>query len=159
MVDFTFWFFSQITVFQAYDPDFLSGYGIGQSNGSLWTKYVEIQFYIVLPCIYLSMRWLKQSQKKMNALFLALMLVFVFPHIFYSEFFEPGSGAYKLLKASFLPYFFMFLVGVVFQRYFDQLIYFLEDRFVWLLGIYLLSYVLVSQVAYVSLGNRIQPFL
>ena len=42
------WLLSQATIFQFYDPNFLGNFGIGKANGSLWTIYIELQFYICL---------------------------------------------------------------------------------------------------------------
>ena len=53
----------------------------------------------------------------------------------------------------------MFLVGVVFQRFFRSLRSYFEGRFVWFLGGYLCVYYLLSVIGGVSLGHRIHPLL
>jgi peptidoglycan/LPS O-acetylase OafA/YrhL len=50
------WFFTQSTIFQAWTPDFLRGYGVGAVNGSLWTIAVELSFYAFIPVLYLVFR-------------------------------------------------------------------------------------------------------
>jgi peptidoglycan/LPS O-acetylase OafA/YrhL len=157
--DWVLWLLSQVTVFQSYDPDFLQGYGIGQSNGSLWTIYVELQFYVVLPILYLGVRALKATRKQCDGFFVLTAIAFIVPHLFSLVFFESGSMLHRLVKLSFVPYFFMFLVGVIFQRFFGILRNYFEGRFIWFLGGYLIVYYLMSMFGYVSLGHRIHPVL
>jgi peptidoglycan/LPS O-acetylase OafA/YrhL len=47
------WFFSQITLGQAWNPPSFRNIGIGVINGSLWTITVEILFYLSVPVIHL----------------------------------------------------------------------------------------------------------
>ena len=48
---FFFWFFSQITLGQAYNPELFRTVGVGVINGSLWTITTEIMFYLSVPVI------------------------------------------------------------------------------------------------------------
>jgi peptidoglycan/LPS O-acetylase OafA/YrhL len=48
---FFFWFFSQVTLGQAYNPELFRTVGIGVINGSLWTITTEILFYLSVPVI------------------------------------------------------------------------------------------------------------
>lgn len=51
------WFLSQVTIGQAYNPEYFRDVGIGVINGSLWTISVEIIFYFIVPIIvYLESR-------------------------------------------------------------------------------------------------------
>lgn len=45
------WFFSQITLGQAYNPELFRSVGIGVINGSLWTITTEVIFYLMVPFI------------------------------------------------------------------------------------------------------------
>lgn len=48
---FLFWFLSQITLGQAYNPELFRSVGIGVINGSLWTITTEILFYLSVPFV------------------------------------------------------------------------------------------------------------
>ncbi|MBF0553702.1 MAG: acyltransferase [Nitrospirae bacterium] len=45
------WFFAQITLAQAYNPELFRNVGVGVINGSLWTLTTEIIFYLCVPII------------------------------------------------------------------------------------------------------------
>ncbi|MBW4890016.1 acyltransferase [Mucilaginibacter sp. HMF5004] len=93
-----------------YTPGFLNNYGFGSYNGSLWTIPVELQFYLVLPiCYYFA------PKNKENYWFYTLFIVFVSIYLSY-QFIDFGHTIHKLLQYSFLPHFYMFLLGVIFQR-------------------------------------------
>jgi len=93
-----------------YTPSFLHGYGIGAYNGSLWTIPVELQFYMVLPVCY----WI-MSKLKNNWLWYLLLVIFCLLNVIYFNILlEPKLS--KLLYYSFIPHFFIFLLGVLLQR-------------------------------------------
>ena len=50
--EFLAWIASQVTIVQFFSPEFMRGFGSGVLNGSLWTVTVELQFYVLIPCIY-----------------------------------------------------------------------------------------------------------
>lgn len=93
-----------------YTPHFLANYGYGSYNGSLWTIPIELQFYIVLPLCFLL-----APKKWINSWFIGLFVVFV--GLYFADNLIPFSEKIsKLLRYSFLPHFYLFLVGVIFQR-------------------------------------------
>jgi peptidoglycan/LPS O-acetylase OafA/YrhL len=99
-----------------YTPGFLSNYGYGSYNGSLWTIPVELQFYIMLPlCFLLS------PKKKINTWFIILFIIFVGLTLVYNKtlYYNPlheKEKVTKLIYHSFIPHFYLFLLGVIFQR-------------------------------------------
>ena len=93
-----------------YTPGFLNNYGFGSYNGSLWTIPVELQFYLVLPVCYFF-----APKNKTNYWFYMLFVVFAGIYLTY-QFVNFSHIIHKLLQYSFLPHFYMFLLGVIFQR-------------------------------------------
>ena len=111
------WLISQMAGI-IYTPHFLSGYGFGSYNGSLWTIPIELQFYIVLPVIYLLIS--KINKKNTAILFLLLFFIFI-AFVFHLSFPDMGSinetKTAKLFRYSFMPQFYMFLTGVALQKF------------------------------------------
>lgn len=104
-----------------YTPGFLRSFGFGSYNGSLWTIPVELQFYVILPLVYLAVRKLRLGNVGFLVLFavatgfsLLQSALFPFANIV-SHQFEP-IGA-KFLRICFAPHIYLFLLGAVFQRF------------------------------------------
>ena len=99
------WMVAQLSVLQFYNPDFLRGFGVGVVNGSLWTVSVELQFYVLAPlfCLFLK----KNKLAWMLCLFAFVILNFAYHYV------ENDSVILKLIGVSFLPWFYMFLMGAV----------------------------------------------
>lgn len=117
--DFWIWVLAQISFVQFYNPDFLRGYGVGSLNGSLWTISVELQFYILVPILY------SIIHKNKNVYLISLIVVFSIINVMFSMLgnssdFRNQSIVYKLLYVSFIPWFYMFLIGVFIQENFDK---------------------------------------
>ncbi|AMR30983.1 hypothetical protein A0256_05860 [Mucilaginibacter sp. PAMC 26640] len=93
-----------------YTPHFLANYGFGSYNGSLWTIPIELQFYMVLPVCFLL-----APKRQMNFWFITLFLGFVVLYIACSLL-PLSSKLTKLLDYTFIPHFYLFLLGVIFQR-------------------------------------------
>jgi peptidoglycan/LPS O-acetylase OafA/YrhL len=93
-----------------YTPSFLKDYGFGSYNGSLWTIPIELQFYILLPLLYLLI-----PKKKLNAGLYVLLAAFLLLN-YLSQTITLTDKAEKLLTYSFIPHFYLFLTGAVFQR-------------------------------------------
>jgi peptidoglycan/LPS O-acetylase OafA/YrhL len=125
-----------------YTPHFLSTFGSGTYNGSLWTIPVELQFYIVLPILY----WLgsKAGSRRGFTLFafaaftvLAVLLVHWIPSTL-----DPGPNEghwEKLLRYSFIPRFYLFVFGIVIQQFALQKHRFVAGKGLLWLILYLLS--------------------
>ncbi|MDB5819324.1 MAG: hypothetical protein JWQ11_2964 [Rhizobacter sp.] len=113
-----------------YTPAFLSTFGFGSYNGSLWTIPIELQFYIVLPLLY----WLLPSRStRFNACLVGVVVLFTGLAVAWIAMspadiegsFEPAL--HKLVRYSFVPHVYLFFVGVLLQRMH-------ADRHAWIVG-------------------------
>ncbi len=126
------WILAQLTIGQAWTPDSLRGYGVGNPNGSLWTIPVELQFYAIVPCIYL-MSKAKPFNVVLGTLCVASMA---------ASFADPGS---KTLHATFIPHVWMFLLGVLIQRNIERIKPILQGKGLLLIAGYIgLGFLLTS---------------
>jgi peptidoglycan/LPS O-acetylase OafA/YrhL len=146
---------AKISILQFYNPDYLRDYGDGVMNGSLWTITVEIQFYILIPFVYLLL-FRRYSTTKLVILILIFTLInLVCDHLRQQHHQEV---LYKLLNVSFLPWFFMFLAGVLFQKNFDFFYKLLQGKFLLILMIYIALCYGLKPLG-VDFGNSLNPAL
>lgn len=154
------WVVSQLTVAQFYTPGFMRDFGVGTLNGSLWTITVELQFYVVIPIIYMLFR-LRASEGRGNVK-LILLICFFYGCQLASQHLvavHPDSLIVKLLGVSFIPWIYMFLIGVLFQRNFDPLHRALSGKAALLMPAYLMFAFGLSEYLGLSLGNKVNPLL
>lgn len=153
------WITGQVSFLQFYNPDFMRGFGTGVLNGSLWTISVELQFYILVPILYSLLSYLKQFRA--NVILIALICAFLILNRFYYDLKGPYAENIflKLYGVSFLPWFYMFLVGVYFQKNFYWIYPILKGRFFIVLAVYLPTLYLLSSYLNFELGNGINPVL
>ncbi len=153
------WVIGQLTITQFYNPDFLRGFGFGALNASLWTVTVELQFYIVIPIIYAIFGLAKpeNASKKIIGLIGFFMLFFI-ARFYYVE--QYGQNVlFKLASVTFLPWFFMFLLGVLFQKNFAFFYRLLAGKAIYMIVIYLVtSYLTVTYWGW-TMSNGINPLL
>lgn len=97
----------QLSFFQFWTPNFLKTYGVGNPNGSLWTIVVELQFYIVILCIF------KFFNKKRYLILIFLLSIII--NYFVGNLDE--NIVKKLSKIWILPYLYNFIIGMVFAKY------------------------------------------
>jgi len=133
------WIGAQISFFQVYNPEFILDYGVGVLNGSLWTVSVELQFYLLIPCVYAFFKLKNCSMKSSNLRILGIIFPMVVMSIAYNAF-KPELKEplwFKLFGASFLPWFSMFLIGMFVQRNFEYFHKHFSQRWYLLLATYL----------------------
>jgi peptidoglycan/LPS O-acetylase OafA/YrhL len=155
------WAGAQLSVGQFYNPEFMRHYGVGVLNGSTWTITVELQFYVLVPLMYGVLRWQGLSRRRFNLTLAGLILGFMIVNQEYmhAAAFHSRPLWYKLAGVSFAPWFYMFLVGVLFQRNFDVIQRWLAGRFLPVFVAYCALALLASQVLGWGFGNSLHPVL
>lgn len=143
---FAVWVLSQLSIGQFYNPVWLRQYGVGVLNGSLWTIPVELQFYLILPVIY---HFLGLAHRRGTwGLALLLLLCWLRPWQFAGvhavvedRFFAhtPGGAQpslwYKLLGVTFIPYVYLFILGILIQRNWQRIAPWIAGRWpLWLVA-------------------------
>ena len=136
-----------------YTPPFLQSFGSGTYNGALWTIPLELQFYLVLPLVYrIVLR--NRSDRALwwtFGCFLALSLLLA---RFVPVVIGPGEPLInKLVRYSFLPQFYLFLYGVVLQRYRAFELNFIAGKAIpWALLYVAFCYLSPARPVFLSLG-------
>lgn len=148
------WVIAQVTIGQFYNPDFLRGYGVGVVNGSLWTIPVELQFYILLPFIYIIFNGIKWNKAFVAIFVIALVIA---NQIFVGLLTADQTLLLKLFGVTVLPYLYMFFFGVLLQRNLWFIVRFLENKALYVFAAYLLSALMFSFIGLKFQGNYINP--
>jgi peptidoglycan/LPS O-acetylase OafA/YrhL len=133
-----FWSACQVTFAQFWTPDILRGWGCGTPNGSLWTIPVELQFYILIPLVFLSFKKIPIIAK--------LIVLFIFSivvNIILAPFYHMAPTVIiKLLQVSIFPHLFNFLLGGMIYVLWDKIQNHIEGKgMIWL--VILLGYILL----------------
>jgi peptidoglycan/LPS O-acetylase OafA/YrhL len=114
------WYVAQL-VGMIFTPGFLQSFGFGSYNGALWTIPIELQFYFLLPLLYLATRRVPETQR--TKLFVGAFAVFAVIAFVYASNTRPlavneaEAMSAKLLRYSFIPHFSLFLAGVLLHRF------------------------------------------
>jgi peptidoglycan/LPS O-acetylase OafA/YrhL len=151
------WIAGQLTFVQFFNPDFMRGYGVGVLNGSLWTITVELQFYLLVPLLYLVCGTRRQLSTVKLSLLTAMFLV---ANVLYWRA-DPENHptfAMKLFGVTFIPWFYMFLLGVFAQRHFIRLHGWLSGRLIVLFVVYVIAGLTARSLG-VPVSNDIHPAL
>ncbi len=104
----------------------MRGFGVGVLNGSLWTIPVEVQFYFALPLLLALVGMRRRGLWAVTLLFGGLYWVYAVSS-------AATLPAHKLIGLTFLPWFALFLLGVMASVYWAVLKPWVAGRFgVWL---------------------------
>lgn len=116
---FILWFMSTVLLVPVYYPSSLRHFGIGVTNGSLWTIPVEISFYIALPIFVLIKN--KFGFKKMSIFLFTLAIGSLVGYQLLLNTFTSEAIFLKLLNISFLPHLIFFATGILFSKIWSRL--------------------------------------
>lgn len=155
------WILGQVTIVQFYNPEFMRAFGSGVLNGSLWTITVELQFYVLIPLVYWALGRLSQTRWKRNAILIAATCLFVLANVVYERFHQSHPDAFqvKLAQVTFVPWLYMFLLGVIAQQNFAMIHRLVAARAPLFVGGYtLIAYSAVRFLDWQT-GNEINPLL
>ena len=126
-LQFHLWIFGQSTIFQFWTPDILRFYGNGTPNGSLWTIFITVQFYVL---IYLAYEKIEKLNWKQD---ITVLILCILGNSFISFFDERiNTIIFHLMLQTIVPYLYMFYFGIIFYKYSDKLIDFCKKYF-WLI--------------------------
>ncbi|MDA8789377.1 acyltransferase [Pseudomonadales bacterium] len=151
-------FLAKASFFQFWNPEFMRAFGDGVLNGSLWTICVELQFYMITPLLYFV---IPKDKRRGNYLLVALLLllivcnrILVLPVVDSSN-----ELIWKFYRVSFMPWLYMFITGILFQRNFAVLSAFVS-RIPWLilLPLYCIYAFVMVNMGFET-GNKISPIV
>ena len=143
------WIIAQSTLFQFYNVEFLRGFGVGALNGALWTISVELQFYLLMPLVYLLM-----DQKKL--IILLVIFFFIILNLVNSHLNSPDNIFLEIFNVTFAPWFYMFLFGAFLAKFKGYISSILRIN---ILFLFLAITIMYYGTYYLNLdwGNKINP--
>ena len=148
----------QLTLGQFFTPDAFRDFGVGSPNGSLWTIPIEVEFYILIPLIFIFLTRINIQKKLILIGVLSLIANIVLSlytpsatHTNAEELMN-GFGAgnatlvLKLLNVSVFPYLYCFIIGALLYLNWDKIqIYFVNKAPYWLLAYFVIILLLRSK--------------
>lgn len=146
-----------------YTPQFLHGFGFGSYNGALWTIPIELQFYVLLPLLYLGGARLARGRTTLVAVVLLAFTIVAYQYATTSPPLAENAIeplARKLFRYSFIPHVYLFLAGVVLQRVHAQRSRWIAGKGVfWLAGYLAVHYGLPAGAFNYVLGTLVMAVM
>lgn len=144
---------TQVTIFQFYTGDWLRGFGVGTPNGALWTITVTIQFYFIVYFLYkISLKWRLKH-------WLVLLCFSIAMAILSANLTFLPEVVRKLIGVSLIPYFYIFLIGLIVFKFKDLIIPLLKKYLVVIGVLYIVTKFLAIYVfSNIKLGINYDVF-
>lgn len=137
------WWLPQMTGLWFDRPAFLRRIGTGILNGSLWTIPIEVEFYLLLPLLYLLMRS-RADRGRRDLILPAILAISIAVHTcLENPRLFPSLLRYNRVLDTLVPYLWMFMVGVLAQRYWPIL----RSAFAGRLPYWLFAYLCIAAIA------------
>lgn len=116
-------------------------------NGSLWTIPIEIQFYLLIPILYLLFK--KNSSKVNNYVLLVLIIVSLLLNFFRKSWENVFDYPvfWRFFACSIFPYFWNFGFGMILYLNWEKIRDFFKDKFIIWGIVYLASYLVFKYLA------------
>jgi len=140
---FAIWLISEIIFIHIYSFTGFTEFGTGKLNGSLWTLPVEIQFYILIPILYLILKKINFSKRTYDISVITFLMILSFYYnlfIVQNNLLNLNDGIYKKISIMLLPnYFYMFGLGILFQKNMDKIKDIIQDNGAYWLLFYVIT--------------------
>ena len=120
---FLFWFFSQITLGQAYNPELFRSVGNGVINGSLWTITTEILFYLSVPLIVFLE---KRFRFTVIVLIVISFLIYSIGPMYLNVNVYRNKSIFDVLALTPIVWGWMFGLGILSVKYFGNIMFLLK---------------------------------
>ncbi|MBN9384095.1 MAG: acyltransferase [Chitinophagaceae bacterium] len=141
------YFAGRCTVIFSFVPAVIKGFAQGNPNGSLWTIGVELQFYLLLPLLYLLIRRSTLFVQNLFLVSVGLISWWVDRHDPDPPFNVSSLNGYLQILVSevrIFYYLFFFVIGMLFYLNYHYLKGLLERRFL----IHLILYAVICLLSY-----------
>jgi peptidoglycan/LPS O-acetylase OafA/YrhL len=125
-------FFSIFTIYPNITPQSIKNQlTTNDPNGSLWTIPVEIQFYLIVPLLYIILK--KSSLLRKNILIICLFILSVVFNVYRksSSVEDLNPVLWKFLTSSVFPHFWNFCLGMIIYLNWEKIKKIFENRFIW----------------------------
>jgi peptidoglycan/LPS O-acetylase OafA/YrhL len=146
------WAGAQLSFAQFYNWEGMRAFGSGVLNGSLWTISVELQFYALTPVAWLLLRGRPRAM-------LAAIAAFLIFNVVYLAFVDLSTTVGKLVMVTFVPWFYMFLLGAWVSTTPGVLDRLMAIKWRWLLLAYAVGMGVSVALGLPYLGNDVSPLV